>query len=236
VDRGDSIIDESNYLTALDMLNAAATEDTDATTSPDVIDGRASHWAHGSLRTIFVRVYTGPHFTCCAPGCDEDHADMAYRRAGQTPTWACPCPGDYPEHEVVIGDFTPAWREAVRIMLALRDYPILDESDFSERESVESDRQLDEAISDAGRDLYDLDGDDELVIREAFFALLADEDETRERVLWGDYPNVDYDEVSALYRRVRDTFYAVRGHEFLAAERAAEILPGQLTLPGMTTE
>lgn len=50
------------------------------------------------------------------------------------------------------GAFTAAWREAVACGLALQDYPILDESDYSERESNEYWRQYADALGDARND------------------------------------------------------------------------------------
>jgi hypothetical protein len=59
-DRGDDIVAESNFHTALDMLNAAVAHDETGASEArgdDVFDGSASHWAWGSQRMIFVRVY-----------------------------------------------------------------------------------------------------------------------------------------------------------------------------------
>lgn len=51
-DRGDDLVEESNYLTVLAHLREVAGQDADE----HVIDARLSHWAYGSLRQLFVQV------------------------------------------------------------------------------------------------------------------------------------------------------------------------------------
>jgi hypothetical protein len=111
-ERGDDILSESNYKTAVRLLEAINSE--------DVMDISASHWLVGSLRQLFVRVRD-----------DEDN-------------------------------YTPVFIEAVRIAYGLKDYPVLDEDDYSERESEAFEKTLDMAINDAARDF---DDEDELTDR-----------------------------------------------------------------------
>ncbi|WJN63091.1 hypothetical protein [Streptomyces phage phiScoe3] len=151
-ERGDDILEESNYLSALDIVKGAA-EDED-----DVIDATCGHWLVGSLRQLFVRVY------------DDE------------------------------GNFTAAWKAIVEIGEGLEGYPIVDESDYSEREWKLYEENLSEALDDAQR-AYDLDTDEESqAIRDAFYDVQGD------RLPW-DGADVSWDAVAELYREVRDEFF-----------------------------
>lgn len=230
-ERGDDILAESNYLTAVEHLTAVATSWADVEHPDWVVDSSASHWLVGSMRELMVRVYEPGHFTCCPQDCPEDEHGEECPCGCAHPGW-CRC-------EPIVHDrvgeprFTDVFREAVGIALAIRDYPVLNESDYSERESAESDRQLNDALREAaGR--YE-DGEDEDVIRERFYALFADGDSNKiqESITCGDYPNVSYLAVWEVYEGIRNALYTDRAEVHLAADRAALVLPGQLPLPGV---
>jgi hypothetical protein len=162
-ERGDDILSESNYLTALDMLRGAADIDSDE----HVIDATISDWLVGSLRQIFVQTRT------------DD------------------------------GAFTPAFREAVAIAYALRDYPVLDESDYSEREFEEFERQFADALNDAQNDYerlceerennYPDDGLHDRITEE-----LRDTLSNGSGFEYGELPNCDYAAVSRDYSAIAD--------------------------------
>ncbi|WLW38549.1 hypothetical protein [Streptomyces phage Vanseggelen] len=155
-ERGDDILEESNYLSALDLIQGAAAENVEE----HVIDATIGHWLVGSLRQLFVQVYE-----------DETREE-----------------------------FTQAFIEAVEIAEGLKDYPIVDESDYSEREWKRYEENLSEALDQAQRD-YDLDTDEEaLAIRDAFYEVQGD------RLPW-DGADVSWDAVEELYREVRDEFF-----------------------------
>lgn len=107
-DRGDDLLEASNFHAALAILTDADTGEDD----PHVFDASVSHWLVGSLQQIWVRA--------------RDDS----------------------------GAFTPAWRTAVAIAFALQEYPVLDESDLSERESEAFDTQFDDALWQA-RNAFD---------------------------------------------------------------------------------
>jgi hypothetical protein len=166
-ERGDDILEESNYLSALDIVKGAA-EDED-----DVIDATCGHWLVGSLRQLFVRVY-------------DDQ-----------------------------GEFTAAWKAIVEIGEGLEAYPIVDESDYSEREWKLYEENLSEALDQAQRE-YDLDTDEESqAIRDAFYEVQGD------RLPW-DGADVSWDAVEELYREVRDEFFTAL---------VLSVHPDQLALP-----
>ncbi|WJN63170.1 hypothetical protein [Streptomyces phage phiScoe44] len=155
-ERGDDILEESNYLSALDLIQGAAGEDVEE----HVIDATVGHWLVGSLRQLFVQVYE-----------DETREE-----------------------------FTQAFIEAVEIAEGLKSYPVVDESDYSEREWKRYEENLSEALDDAQRQ-YDLDTDEEAqAIRDAFYDVQGD------RLPW-DGVDVSWDAVEELYREVRDEHF-----------------------------
>lgn len=117
-ERGDDILSESNYRTILAHLIGAAGEDSEE----HVIDASVKHWAVGSLRQIFVQVYEGGTYLVCSdcfetvPEGDEGHGF------------------DLIEEVETSNVFTPAFLAAWEVFEALRDYPVWDESDYSELE------------------------------------------------------------------------------------------------------
>lgn len=166
-ERGDDILSESNYLSALELVQGAAEREE------DVIDASIGHWLVGSLRQLFVRVYEDDGVT-----------------------------------------FTAAWREIVEIGEGLESYPIVDESDYSEREWKLYEENLSEALDQAQRD-YDLDTDEEAqAIRDAFYDVQGD------RLPW-DGVDVSWDAVEELYREVRDEHFTAL---------VLGVHPGQLSL------
>ena len=165
-ERGDDILAESNYLSALDALNGAAAW-TDREDQDDVIDATIS----GSLRQLFIRV--------------RDDA----------------------------GAFTPTWREAVRIGLALQDYPVLDESDYSEREWKRYEDDMSEALNST-QCQYDEDTTEQTdAILERFWTLVQN-GETETRADEG----ADWDAVADLYRQARDAHFLPLAHEHWTAQ------------------
>ncbi|WJN62848.1 hypothetical protein [Streptomyces phage phiScoe2] len=112
-------------------------------------------------------------------------------------------------------DFTAAFIAAVEIQESLKDYPILDESDYSEREWKLYEENLSEALDQAQRE-FDLDTDEEAqTIRDAFYEVSGD------RLPW-DGADVSWTEVEELYREVRDEYFT---------ELVLGVHPDQLTLP-----
>ncbi|AKY03904.1 hypothetical protein SEA_VERSE_74 [Streptomyces phage Verse] len=167
-DRGDDILEESNFHTARDLI-AGAAEDEE-----HWFQGSAGHWLVGNLEQIWVQVYE-----------DETREE-----------------------------FTQAFIEAVEIQESLSSYPILDESDYSEREWKLYEENLSEALDQAQRD-YDLDtGEEAQAIRDAFYEVSG------ERLPW-DGADVSWDAVEELYREVRDEFFT---------ELVLGVHPGQLQL------
>jgi hypothetical protein len=204
---GDDLLEESNYLTALDLIRGAAGDDADE----HVIDGTSRHWACGSLRTIYVQVYETFEEECeCDPyfehedGCDEDEE-----------SWHCQnfclveCDGErcLPEEQT----FTPAFIEATELALYLRDGgAILDDSDYSEREWEAFEKTLKEAVENAQREytLVDTCAEDG-AIAELYY---QDEDNTH-RQSWCRSEDVDWEVVEEEYREARDAYFLERATE-----------------------
>ncbi|AWY07639.1 hypothetical protein SEA_YOSIF_75 [Streptomyces phage Yosif] len=162
-ERGDDILEESNYLSALELLTGAAEDES------HVFDGSSGHWLVGSLRQVWVQVY------------EED---------GET--------------------FTAAFREAVEIQEALHGYPVLDESDYSEREWKRYEENLSEALDDAQRGYEDDTDEQAQAIRDRFYEVVG------ERLEW-DGPDVSWYGVEELYGEVRDEWFTELGYEHLRA-------------------
>lgn len=111
------------------------------------------------------------------------------------------------------GAFTPVWREAVRIAYALKDYPVLDESDLSERESAEFDRQLEDALWQArnafdtaryreDEDAPDIDDETHERVTQGVYETLSDGAEFH----GGDsYADCDYQAVADEYAQIANT-------------------------------
>lgn len=166
-DRSDDILAESNFYTVLEDLQAydRGLEDVDYVGDmADVFDGSVSHWAVGSLRQIYVRVYLDDEST----------------------------------------EYTVAFRRAVHIALKLRDeYPVFDESDYSEREWKAFEKDVEDALAYAQRDY---DDDDVHLVTDAtqrFFDRISTGD-----LYPGENGSCDWDEVATLYREAREEVQA----------------------------
>lgn len=172
-ERGDDLLAESNYLMMVQACEGGVAWDESAETrqdetgEPDVLDAADRHWAVGSLRTLYVRVYT-----------DETRTT-----------------------------YTGAFLQAAQCIRAMEDYPILDESDYSERECAAWYAELDDAIGYATRNGERHEETDREAIRAALLARLAS-DGDREGVTFGE--SVDHDVILALWAEAVDTFYRER--------------------------
>jgi hypothetical protein len=120
------------------------------------------------------------------------------------------------------GQYTPAFHEAFSICCALLDYPILDDTDHSEREWDRFVQLLDEAIGDNIRQ-HDDDLEDDQVI----YHLLTTA-EYEDPWVYSRWPgeSIDHDEVARIYGLARNYHF-----EFLARRAMSEALPGQQPLP-----
>jgi hypothetical protein len=174
-ERGDDILEESNYLSALEIVQGAAESED------DVIDATCGHWLVGSLRQLFVRVYEDDGVT-----------------------------------------FTAAWKAIVEIGEGLESYPIVDESDYSEREWKLYEENLSEAIDQAQRD-YDLDSDAEAQeLRDRLYEVAGD------RLPW-DGADVSWNAVEELYAELRDEYFEAKAYDAFRAFLGEH--PDQLALP-----
>ena len=191
-DRSDDVLDESNFHAMLAALNGAVAHDETGASEErgdDVLDTSASHWAVGSVRHIFVRVYA-----------DEERTI-----------------------------FTPAFIEAVRCADSMREYPVLDESDFSEREYDRWQQIVMDAFDWAMNDYPD----DTPAEREAVWHVLtgADRDgyqtDIATELFDSTYPDGGCDDhFERLVREARDEVFG-----YAARVAAGEIpMPGQLSL------
>lgn len=186
-DRDSDPLEESNFYAALAALNGAVAHDESGASEArgdDVLDMSAGHWAVGSVRHIFVRVYV-------------DETETAY---------------------------TPAFLEAVRLADAVREYPVLDESDFSEREWAAFEKSVADTIDWVARRYRD----DTLAESVAFAFLVTDEERHREAIYDAGYPEADEERVAEVYAEVRNDHF-----EWLAWRYLDPAMPGQEPLPGL---
>lgn len=214
--RGDDILEESNYKSALELIKGAAGDDADE----HVIDGSASHWLVGSLETIYVKVYADTP-ECNTIGCEADAEYLATQRGyedghfcgehkeGLEGTFLAELLGV--EFEPLTKEFTPAFIEAAEIISGLQDYPIVDESDFSEREYERFEVNLQEAIGQAQREYVDDSNEDEEAILE-----LA-RDDLSELFGYEGNAEVSWGRVEEIYGFWRDEYFTVRANEALNA-------------------
>lgn len=165
----------------------------------DVLDRSAGHFLYSSLRVIFVRVYRGDWTAETIP---NDATDTALY-------------------------YTTAFLCAVDLAAALIDYPLLDESDFFERESAAWDAAFEEAIDSTCMGYNDSPGEETM-----FYSLLTrgrrnapgsnevEYIDQRDRYSHGksDPDYVDFDMVAEWYKRLRDEHF-----EWLAARHWAAI-------------
>lgn len=204
---GDDLLEESNYLSALELIRGAAGENADE----HVIDGTSRHWACGSLRTIYVQVYESyEDEECeCEPyfehedGCEQDED-----------SWYCQnyclfeCDGEQclPEEP----EFTEAFKVAAELTHGLLDYPIIDESDYSEREWNAFEEALKEAVEHAQREytLVDTVAEDEAIAQRFY----EDESATH-RQTWCRAEDVDWGVVAEEYKAARNAYFEERAYE-----------------------
>ncbi|MFE1842057.1 hypothetical protein [Streptomyces sp. NPDC059515] len=220
---GDSILDESNYLSALDLIRAAADDGRNDTEISDkhVIDGTSRHWAVGSLRTIYVQVRED-YEPCDFTGCTGDA--KWWREGVEIHSQFCDdhreeYEADGLSYEPLIPPFTAAFIEAAEIITALQDYPVLDESDYSDREYERFQSNLNEAVEYVQRDFEDDTEEQSAAISERAYEELGE--------LLGQHADgwVDSDRVEEIYREARDAYFTELGNAYLNAP-----IEGQLSL------
>ncbi|MFD7259339.1 hypothetical protein [Streptomyces sp. NPDC059874] len=205
-DYGDDLLEESNYLTALGLIKGAAGDHDE-----HVIDGTSRHWACGSLRTIYVQVYETYEDEECECEPTWEHEDDCERDEDSTYCQlycAIECDGEecLPEQE----EFTAAFIEATKLALSLQDYPILDESDYSEREWEAFEAALKEAVEHAQREhtMVDTCADDEAIAQRFY-----EDESTTHRSQWCRPDDVNWDVVAEEYETTRDEYFLEKATE-----------------------
>ncbi|ATI18776.1 hypothetical protein SEA_DAUDAU_75 [Streptomyces phage Daudau] len=204
----DDILEESNYLTALDLIKGAAGDNADE----HVIDGTSRHWACGSLRTIYVQVYeTYEDEECeCEPtwehedDCEQDEYSVYCQLYCRIE-----CDGEQclPEQE----EFTPAFIEATKLALYLKEGgAILDDSDYCEREWEAFEKALKEAVENAQREYTLVDScEDDDAIAQRFY----EDESTTHRNQWSCPDDVSWEIVEEEYREARDAYFLEKATE-----------------------
>jgi hypothetical protein len=118
------------------------------------------------------------------------------------------------------GNFTATFKEAYCVARALRDeYPIFNESDYSDLEWAQNERLFDETLSEVA-DRWEFDSE-------------FDRDSITERLheqrsdghVLENYPDVTFAEVEQTYQQVRDDYFTKR-----ALEEGFAPLDGQLSI------
>lgn len=205
-EQSDDVLEESNYLTALALIKAAAGDDADE----HVIDGTEKHFACGYLRTIYVQVHkTYEDEECECPltwehedECEEDE-DSTYCQL----YCAIECDGSecLPEEE----EFTDAFIEATKLALYLQDGAILDDSDFSEREWKRFEENSQRALDDAQRE-YAWDTFEEITEIQNRIFTASELSELMGREANAD---VSWEKVAELYAEYRDAYFGELAYE-----------------------
>lgn len=230
-ERGDDLVEESNYLTALELIRGAADDGRYDTEVSDahVIDGTSSHWLVGSVRTIYVQVYEDDVMHCRE--CDEIAAWAVSRKKHGRRRFLCDShkdrwDGDTERYGLPAlpsikyrPKFTAAFKQAAEIITALQGYPVLDDSDYSEREYERWHSNVNEALSDAQGE-YEHDTEEQT-------AEIADRCDGPLSDLYGHLPDgaVDWGKVAEIYREVRDAYFTELANAHLNAP-----IEGQLAL------
>ncbi|MFE5663380.1 hypothetical protein ACFQ7W_05525 [Streptomyces niveus] len=213
-ERGDDLLEESNYRTALDLIKSAADDGRSDTEMSDeqVIDGTSGHWLVGSLRTIYVQVYEDSVMLCRE--CDEvalwavsrkKYGRRRFLCESHKESWDCETERyGLPALEPIEyrPKFTAAFVVATELALALRDYPILDDSDYSEREWEAFQDAMKEAVENAQRYHYDTCEQDDR-IAERFY----EDESTTHRNQWCRSDDVCWSTVSEEYEAARDEYF-----------------------------
>ncbi|MFD7976738.1 hypothetical protein [Streptomyces sp. NPDC059071] len=212
------LLDESNYLSALDRIRAAADAGRpDAEVSDEhVIDGSSRHFAFGSMRTIYVQVYEGGCPSDCeGPGRFEHEEHCAQDENDRYCAMWCrvECDGECNGPRT----FTPAFVEAAEIISGLQDYPFVDESDHSERENARFQSNVNEALAEAQRE-YGHDSEQQTAdIGQRAYEELGE--------LYGQLADgaVDSDKVADIYREARNSHFSELANEHLNAPIAGQL-------------
>lgn len=122
------------------------------------------------------------------------------------------------------GTLTQVWGEAMRIIIGLQDYPVFDDSDFSEREYEAFMTDYDDALNDVVNNYPD-DSDADIAVLTLRVRLAS-----QDLDLYGDgYASADWDAIADLYRQTRDAYFEERANDALYIGAAAQI-PGQTTI------
>ncbi|WP_432006326.1 hypothetical protein [Streptomyces parvus] len=205
-EQSDDILDESNYLTALELIKGAAGDDADA----HIIDGTERHFARGYMRALYVQVYeTFEDVECECPPVWEHEDDCERDEDSMYCQLYCAvveeeCEECFPEKQ-----FTDAFVEAAELVDYLRGGgSILDESDFSEREWKAFESNCTEAIEQATRN-HDDTWEQDAAIQNLMFEESALSD------LFGHEANagVSWDKVAEIYEEYRDRHFGELAYE-----------------------
>jgi hypothetical protein len=198
-DRGDDLLAESNYHVMLEELRGVVAHEDNTCTDEDLIEGSEGHWLVGHLSTIYVRVFED----CTVHGEDCEDPALGHR------------------------EFTVIFKEAAALLLKIEDYPILDESDYYEREYAAWQANVWEAL-DSAISKHSEDTEAEWV---AFFTLLTfgaracpGSNDVAQVDLWDLFSHgesspdsVDWEAVQAAYDAVRDAHFERLALEWVAA-------------------
>ncbi|WP_438470754.1 hypothetical protein [Streptomyces asiaticus] len=219
-ERSDDLLEESNYLTALDLIRSAADDGRPDTEISDeqVIDGMSSHWAYGSRRTIYVQVYEDNVMRCRE--CDEVAAWAVSRKKHGRRRFLCDSHKDRWDWDTerwglaarpairYRPKFTAAFVEATELALSLQNYPILDDSDYSEREWEAFQEAMKEAVEQAQRDHDDsCEQDDQIAQR------FYEDESTTHRNQWCHPDDVCWSTVAKEYGAARDEYFLEKATE-----------------------
>ncbi|MGW8743534.1 hypothetical protein [Streptomyces sp. NPDC055794] len=228
-DSSDDLMAVSNFHVALELLRSAADDGRADTEISDehVVNAGIRHWGWGSCSQVFVQVYADDVMLCRK--CDSI-ADWAVSRKkhGRRRFLCAGCKSGWDwdtEHYGLPAlspiryrpKFTAAWREACSILSALEGYPILDESDYSEREWERWQSNVNEALERAQREYED---DTEIQSAE-----IADSCYEELGELFGHEPDcgIDWQKVEDIYCKARDTYFTALANEHLNAPIAGQL-------------
>lgn len=218
----DDLLAESNYLSALSLVQGAAGDDVDE----HVIDGSARHWACGSLRTIYVQVYKTYEDEECECEPTWEHEDECEHDEDSTYCQlycAIECDGEECLPEEL--EFTDAFIEAAGLAYGLLDYPIIDESDFSEREWKAFENNCTEAIEQATRN-----HDDTWEQDNAIQNLMFEESALSDLFGYEENAGVSWGKVAEIYEDYRDAYFEELAYE-VYRWNVLGYNPDQLELP-----
>lgn len=194
-ERGDDILSESNYLMALELLKGA-----------EVHDER-------------VRV----------PGNDERAGDIDDSDVidATISDWLVGSLRQiFVRSRAVVDDtFTGAWKEAVSIASALQSYPVLDDSDFSEREWKAFETDADNALEHAR---HETDTDTEFAAYISIVWDVASNDGFEEHA--DDYASANWEAFGEQYNLAREGVLLARATLAYQTLNERDEIPGQRSL------